>query len=199
MIRKNNKWQTLFYIAPFCMLSACVQNNTGTGAPPPPPPLAPVTIGQQGNVAEVGEADRARLNTKLTITDFNAFAEKVTDKMLQSPLVAETWGNKKPMIIIAIPDNTTHDANLRADDIQNTIVETILNSQLARVGKESPLIKKFDYIIKSQITSTPPQRTQDGRELVYYKLQMTLSSVTGEMVGMWSDQLGLAKSARSMF
>lgn len=180
------------------MLSACVQNNTGTGSPPSPP-LAPVTMGQQGNVAEVGEADRARLNTKLTMTDFNAFSEKVTDKMLQSPLVAETWGNKKPMIIIAIPDNTTHDANLRADDIQNTIVETILNSQLARVGKESPLINKFDYIIKSQITSTPPQRTQDGRELVYYKLQMTLSTVTGEMVGMWSDQLGLAKSARSMF
>lgn len=159
----------------------------------------PMTMGQQGTVGEVGEADRARLNTKLTITDFAAFAEKVTDKMLKSPLVVKEWGDKRPMILIAVPDNTTHDANLRADDIQNTILETVLNSQLARVAKESPLIKKFDYIVKSQITSTPPQRTADGRELVYYKLQMTLSTVRGEVVGMWSDQLGLAKSARPLF
>ena len=182
-------------VASSALFSACAT----TGPAGPGPAAGPRTMGQQGSVGEVGEGDRARLNTKLTITDFAAFAEKVTDKMLKSPLVSEEWGDKRPMIVVAVPENTTHDANLRADDIQNTILETVLNSQLARVGKESPLIKKFDYIVKSQITSTPPQRSSDGRELVYYKLQMTLSKISGEMVGMWSDQLGLAKSGRPLF
>ena len=129
------------------------------------------SLGQQApsktdEVSIVDEDSRVHLNTKLTTTDFQQFAEKITNKMLKSRIV-QGW-KAPPLLVVAVPENTTHDANIIAEDIQDAIFETILGSGVARIIDESSVSSEYDYIVKSKITSTEPQRASNGRKLVYY-------------------------------
>ena len=176
----------LVLLAAATTMTACVQQ-------------VPTSIGQQSNVSMVEEGSRAHLDDKLTGEDFVALSRKVTEKMLSSRVV-QKWAqkNKRPLIVVAIPENTTHDANILAVDMQDEIISTILDADVARVIDESSLSSSYDYILKTTITDTS-QKGANGSRLTYYTVKLQLFSLRGERLGQWHDKIGLAKASRSFF
>ena len=175
-----------FLVGALCLTFLCLAAGCSTGS-----------FGQQGRVSMGDKDARVHHKTKLTINDFRELATNITNKMLASSLV-RGWGKKKPMLMIGVPKNNTDDDNLRANDIQDAILETVVNSGVARVAAESPLIKNIDYIVKSSITSTT-QRSSDGRKTAEYRMTMFMFTPRGERVGQWSDYIVLNKAARPLF
>jgi hypothetical protein len=55
----------------------------------------------------------------------------------------------------------------------------------------------FDYVIKSELTSTR-QYGKEGKELVYFTLQLKMFTLMGELKGQWSDDLAMAQAGKSM-
>ncbi len=154
-----------------------------------------VPMGQQSDVAMVDAKGRGHLQAQLTMADYSALAEKVTNKMLVSKLV-QRWGKKKPKVIASTPVNNTDNENVRMRDLHDKIQETLFNSGVMRVVDTSST--SFDYIIKSELSSTR-QYGKGGKELVHYTLQLKMFTLTGELKGQWSDDLAMAKSEKSMF
>jgi hypothetical protein len=152
-------------------------------------------VGSQGNVGIVDSQSRAHITTDLTGGDYLALAETVTNKMLSSRFV-QSWGSKQPRLIVGVLVNNTDDESIRMTDVHDRIQETILNSGLVRVVDKSAT--SFDYIIKSELTSTR-QYGQGGKELVYYTLQLKMFTIMGELKGQWSDDLAMAKGGRGIF
>lgn len=150
---------------------------------------------QESRVALVDPKSRGHLQTKLTMADYGALSETVTNKMLSSPLVAG-WGDKRPRLIAAVPVNNTDNEGVRMSDLHDRIQETVLGSGVARVVDKSAT--SFDYIIKSELTSTR-QYGQDGKELVYYTLQLKMFTLMGELVGQWSDDLAMARDKKKWY
>lgn len=153
------------------------------------------TFGSQGRVAIGDPASRAHLQADPTMTDYMAFAEQVTNKMLASPAV-QAWGSTKPKIIVGRLQNNTDNESIRIKDIHDRIQEVLFNSGLVRVVDSSAT--KFDYIIKSELSSTR-QYGDRGEELAHFTLQLKMFKLDGELVGQWSDDLPLAKASRSLF
>ncbi len=153
------------------------------------------TFGQQGDVAILDSGNRAHLQADLTGGDYLAFAEKVTDKMLKSPVVG-SWGAKKPKLIVGRLKNNTDNEGIRVQDIHDRIQETIFGSGLVRIVDESAT--SFDYIIKTEITNTR-QLGNDGQELAYFTLQLKMFTLSGELMGQWSDDLPLGKAKKRLF
>ena len=153
------------------------------------------TYGQQGDVAILDSGSRAHLQADLTGGDYLAFAEKVTNKMLTSTVV-QSWGKKKPKLIVGRLKNNTDNENIRMQDVHDRIQETIFNSGLVRIVDESAT--SFDYIIKTELTNTR-QLGKDGQELAYFTLQLKMFSLSGELMGQWSDDLPLGKAKKRMF
>ncbi len=149
-------------------------------------------IGNQGNVAILDSNTRAHLSADLTMADYSAFAETVTNKMLSSRLV-QSWGTKRPKLIVAKLRNNTDDESVRMADVYDRITETILNSGVARLVDTSAL--SFDYVVRSEMSSTRQYGTS-GQELVFFKLEFKLFTIDGEMVGQWSDVLPLGKAKK---
>ena len=156
----------------------------------------PSSIGTQSNVGMVSDGERAHIQDKLTAEDFIALAGKVTEKMLSSR-ETRTW-KKRPLIVVSVPENTTHDPNIIPEDLQDEIISKILDSGIARVIDESSVASGFKYIIKTTITSTV-QRGDNGSRLTYYICKLELSSLRGERLGQWHDKIGLIKTPRSFF
>ncbi len=154
-----------------------------------------VPMGQQSGVAMVDAKGRGHLQAQLTMADYVALAEKVTNKMLVSKLV-QGWGKRKPKVIAAIPRNNTDNEGIRMADLHDRIQETLFNSGVMRVVDKSAT--SFDYIIKSELTSTR-QYGKGGQELVHFTLQLKMFTIMGELKGQWSDDLAMAKSEKSMF
>jgi hypothetical protein len=154
-----------------------------------------IPMGQQSDVAMIDPKSRGHLQAKLTMADYVALAETVTNKMLASKLVQQ-WGTKKPKVIAAVPVNNTDNESVRMRDLHDRIQETLFNSGVMRVVDKSAT--DFDYIIKSELTSTR-QYGQGGKELVHYTLQLKMFTLMGELKGQWSDDLAMAKAAKSMF
>ena len=153
------------------------------------------SFGTQGPVATVDPRSGAHLQTKLTMADYLRLAENVTNKMLVTPFV-QGWGKKRPKLIVGDLANNTDDEGIRVRDIHDRIQETIFNSGLVRVVDTSAT--SFDYIIKSEMTSTR-QFGQGNQELVIYTLQLKMFSLDGELLLQQSDDLALAKAKRSFF
>lgn len=154
-----------------------------------------VPLGQQSNVSMVDPKGRGHLQAQLTMADYVALAEKVTNKMLVSKLV-QGWGKKRPKVIAAVPVNNTDNESVRMRDLHDRIQETLFGSGVMRVVDKSAT--DFDYIIKSELTSTR-QYGKGGQELVHYALQLKMFTLMGELKGQWSDDLAMAKSEKSMF
>ena len=129
------------------------------------------------------------------MADFLAFSEQVTNKMLASPFVAN-WGTKKPRLVVGNLLNNTHNENIRVGDLHDRIQETLLNSGLVRILDKGAT--SFDYIIRSEVTSTR-QYGAEGKRLSHYTMQLKMFTLKGELVGQWSDDLSLAKGPRRMF
>lgn len=155
----------------------------------------PVTMGQQGDVAVLDPSSRAHLQTELTMGDYMAFAEKVTNKMLTSSVV-QSWGNNRPRLIVGRLVNNTDNENIRMSDLHDRIQETIFNSGLVRVVDKTAT--SFDYIVNTELTSTR-QYGRDGQELAYFTLQLKMFKLDGELMGQWSDDLPLGKGKRRLF
>jgi hypothetical protein len=154
------------------------------------------SFGGQGNVGIVDSSERAHHDTKLTGTDFVQFAEKVTDKMLRSPLIS-SWEGKRPKVVVGHLLNNTMDENLRIADIHDRIQEMLMASGVMRVMDSSST--SFDYVMKNTITSTEQGNSSTGEKLVNYTLMLKMYTIEGELVGQWSDDLVLAKGKRSVF
>lgn len=155
----------------------------------------PVAIGQQSNVAVVDSGTRAHLQAELTMSDYTALAEQVTNKMLSSPLV-KRWGKRRPRLILAKLLNNTDNENIRMADIYDRITETLLNSGKVRLVDRSAT--RFDYVVRSELSSNR-QYGKDGQELVGYKLELKMYTIDGELKGQWSGTLTLAKGKKSFF
>ena len=149
-------------------------------------------FGGQSRVSILDDSSREHLQAELTMNDYTAFAEKVTNKMLGSRLV-QSWGNKRPRLIVGKLQNNTDNESIRMQDIYDRITETILGSGLARLLDTSAT--SFDYVVKSELSSTR-QYGNNGEELAYFKLEFKLFKIDGEMVGQWSDVLPLGKASR---
>ncbi len=152
-------------------------------------------IGQQSSVAMVDSKSRGHLQAQLTMADYVALAETVTNKMLVSRLV-QKWGKRKPRVIAAVPVNNTDNENIRMRDLHDRIQEVLFGAGVMRVVDKSAT--EFDYVIKSALTSTR-QYGKGGKELVYYTLQLKMFTLMGELKGQWSDDIAMAKSSKSMF
>lgn len=150
-------------------------------------------IGGQSNVSVVDPGSRGHLQAELTMADYTDLAEKVTNKMLSSRLV-EKWGNRKPRLILAKLRNNTDNENIRMSDIYDRITETLLNSDVVRLVDKSAT--SFDYVVRSELSSNR-QYGSGGQELVGYKLELKLFTISGEMKGQWSGTLSLAKGKKS--
>jgi len=159
----------------------------------------PTSIGQQSNVAIVADGERAHVQDRLTAEDFVALAGTVTEKMLSSAEV-QSWAKKgkKPLLVIAVPENTTNDASIITEDLQDEIISKVLDSGVSRVIDESSLSSSYNYIIKTTITSTS-QRGDSGSKLTYYTCKLQLFSLRGERLGQWHDKIGMATAKRSFF
>ncbi|NOQ15883.1 MAG: hypothetical protein GQ581_02380 [Methyloprofundus sp.] len=149
-------------------------------------------LGSQSRVSILDASSREHLTTELTMADYTAFAEKVTDKMLRSRLV-QSWGKKRPKLVVGKLANNTNNDSIRMQDIYDRITETILNSGLVRLMDQSAT--SFDYVVRAELSETR-QFGGDGSELAYYKLEFKLFKLDGEMVGQWSDVLPLGKAIR---
>ncbi len=159
----------------------------------------PTSIGTQSNVGLVEDGERAHLKDKLTSEDYIALAGGVTEKMLSSAEV-QSWSakKKKPLLVVAVPENTTHDANIITEDLQDEIISKILDAGVARVIDESSLSGNYNYILKTVITSTT-QKGDAGSKLTYYTCKLQLFSLYGERLGQWHDKIGMATAKRSLF
>jgi len=155
----------------------------------------PVNRGGQGRVAMVDPGARDHLQAELTMSDYVALAEQVTNEMLSSRFV-QSWGKKRPKLIVGKLRNNTDNESIRMQDVHDRIQETIFNSGLARVVDKTAT--SFDYIIKSELTSTR-QYGAGGKELVHFTLQLKMYALDGELKGQWSDDLAMAKAQKSMF
>ena len=150
-------------------------------------------IGGQSNVSVVDSGSRGHLQAELTMADYTELAEKVTNKMLSSRLV-EKWGSRKPRLILAKLRNNTDNESIRMSDIYDRITETLLNSDTVRLMDQSAT--SFDYVVRSELSSNR-QYGAVGQELVGYKLELKLFTISGEMKGQWSGTLTLAKGKKS--
>ncbi len=167
-----------------CALSACV---------------GPMSIGRQSNVSLTSDGERLHLQDRLTAEDYIALSNRVTDKMINSAEV-RSWSNRKrkPLLVVAVPENLTHDADIITDDLQDEIIARILDAGLARVIDESSISARYDYILKTTITSTT-QQGDGGARLTYYTCKLQLFSLRGERLGQWHDKIGMAKAKRGLF
>ena len=149
-------------------------------------------FGGQSNVSIVDSGSREHLQAELTMADYTELAEKVTTKMLDSSLVGG-WKGKKPRLILAKLRNNTDNENIRMSDIYDRITETLLNSNTVRLVDQSAT--SFDYVVRSELSSNR-QYGANGEELVGYKLELKLFTISGELKGQWSGLLTLAKGQK---
>jgi hypothetical protein len=149
-------------------------------------------LGGQSRVAVVDSGSRAHLQAQLTMADYTDLAEKVTNKMLDSRLV-QSW-KSKPRLILAKLRNNTDNESIRMADIYDRITETLLNSGTVRLVDQSAT--SFDYVVRSELSSNR-QHGEGGQQLVGYKLELKLFTISGEMKGQWSGTLTLAKGRKS--
>ncbi len=150
-------------------------------------------LGGQSRVSILDDSSRAHLQAQLTMADYTAFAEKVTNKMMSSKLV-QNWGRKRPRLVVGRMRNNTDNESIRIQDIYDRITETILGSGLVRLMDKSAT--SFEYVVNTELSSTR-QYGDGGEELAYFKLEFKMFTVSGEMVGQWSDVLPLGKARRN--
>lgn len=167
----------------FCAASAMITSGCQT---------TPEKFGGQSGVSVLDKGTQAHLDTQLTMADYTAFAEEVTNKMLSSKLV-QSWGSKRPRLILGQLRNNTDNESIRMQDIYDRITETILNSGTVRLLDQSAT--SFDYVVKTELSSTR-QYGNNGEELAFYKLEFKMFKIDGEMMGQWSDVLPLGRAEK---
>lgn len=172
------------FIAPIVLLSAvavsgCMPSGSGNSG----------SLGRFTSISIVDSSERIKLDTRISLSDIIAFAENMTNKMLQSPVFAQA--KRPPRIIVTSIRNNTHDENLRVADVHDRIMEVMLNSGKVRILDETAL--NFNYVMQSELTDIIT-RSSDGQKLVDYTMKIKLYDLYGELKGQWSDDLSLFKN-----
>ena len=162
--------------------SACTQSGYNASN-------SPAYQGRNTSISIVDSSERIKLDTKISLSDIIAFAENLTNKMLQSPAFINQ--KRLPRIVVADIRQNTHDENLRVQDIHDRIIEVLFNSGQVRVLDTTAT--SFDYIMQSEITDIIT-RAPDGQKLVDYTMKIKIFDLNGELKGQWSDDLSLFKN-----
>lgn len=137
----------------------------------------------------IDSAERGKLDTDYGLSDIIAMSENLTNKMLQHRVFANA--SKTPRIIVGKITNNTHDENFRVVDLHDRLQEVLLNSGQVRVLDKSA--NYFDYIMTTEITSSS-HSSSDGQRKVDYTVKIKLFSVSGELIGQWSDDTSFFKN-----
>ncbi len=174
----KNNMLVVSAVSSVLLMSGCASNM-----PFNPPTFHTQTVSIQDSSA------RRHLDTKVALNDIIAFSENLTNKMLASPVIKNA--KRPPRIVVGKFRNTTHDENIRIQDIHDRIQEVLLNSGMVRVLDQSA--NNFDYIMQTEITDTV-QRSSDGQKMVDYTMKIKLFNTSGEVIGQWSDDLSLYRS-----
>lgn len=102
---------------------------------------------------------------------------------------------KPPFIVVARPENISHEANIITKDLQDEIIARILDAGVARVIDEENLSFRYDYIIKTTITNriqhnmSIPGSDTGTRQLISYICSIRLFSLRGKRIGQWQDSI----------
>lgn len=147
--------------------------------------------GESGDIKTSDDiSERKHLKTELTMADYKALAEEVTNQFLASD-VTKDWSkrDKKPRLVVGNLRNNTNNEDIRMPDIHDRITTTLIQSDLVRILDRSA--NEFDYIIRSELTSTT--QSAGDRELDEYTFQMNVYKLDGELIGQWSDDMRLSK------
>lgn len=140
------------------------------------------------SVEIVDSAERSKIDTRYGLSDIIAMSESLTTKMLQHRVFN---GSKTPRVVVGKITNNTHDENLRVQDLHDRLQEVLLNSGQVRVLDRSA--NSFDYIMSTEITSSN-HRASDGQRKVDYTVKIKLFSLSGELIGQWSDDTSFFKN-----
>jgi hypothetical protein len=161
------------------------------GQPPPPPAPARDRIGY----GDIGT--RETLQIGATTEDFKELARIVTDKFLKSKVAADwTAKSQRPRLVVGHLVNNTDDENIRMADVYDIIQNQLLQSGLVRIV--DPSATEFDYIVKTELTSTH-QYSKEGEELYHMTMQTKLFQLDGELKGQWSHEVKKIKEKRRTF
>ncbi|MCD8338973.1 MAG: penicillin-binding protein activator LpoB [Burkholderiales bacterium] len=87
---------------------------------------ATLPSGHKSTVSIQDSSARIHLDTKVALNDIIAFSENLTNKMLVSPRFADA--KKPPRIVVGNLRNSTHDENIRIQEIPDTIQVVLFNS-----------------------------------------------------------------------
>ena len=104
------KLKLLSLVLATAALTGCAtsdSSNTGSFLP----------IGRTQTVSIQDSSARIHLDTKVALNDIIAFSENLTNKMLASPVFKNA--KNKPKIVVGKLRNTTHDENIRIQDIHD--------------------------------------------------------------------------------
>ncbi|WP_458400246.1 hypothetical protein [Mailhella sp.] len=170
------------FIVPFVLMTAfvtagCMPSNSSS------------SFGRFTSISIVDSSERIKLDTKISLSDIIAFAENMTNQMLQSPIF--TTAKKPPRVIVTAIRNNTHDENLRVSDIYDRISSVLVKSGKVRVLDESAL--NFNYVMHVELTDVVT-RSSDGQKLVEYTMKIKLYDLYGELKDQWADDLSLFKN-----
>ncbi|ACL02529.1 hypothetical protein Dalk_0824 [Desulfatibacillum aliphaticivorans] len=155
-----------------------------------------VTTGQpQGRVAMLDVSERPHLDTQLNMTDLMALAEKLTNEMLMSDVVAG-WGSKRPRLVISPLKNNSVMDNIPEEQVYDRIKGILLEAGVARIVHQSS--NNYDYVLYGVLDSTQ-EYGGDGSEIRDFNVTLNLSTIDGEDLGRWNGRIKLAKGKRPLF
>jgi penicillin-binding protein activator len=170
---------------------------TGCAAlqPPAAPPASGGPTRDRVGYGDIGT--RESLQIQANTEDFKELARIVTDKFLKSKVVLEWSANgRRPRLVVGHLVNNTDDENIRMSDIYDIIQNQLLQSGAVRILDSSAA--EFDYIIKTELTSTH-QYSKEGEELYHMTMQTKLFKLDGELTGQWSHEVKKIKEKRRIF
>ncbi len=159
---------------------------------------APSSIGNPSeNVGIPHQGERTHVKDQLTAEDLRAMAADVTEKMMRSRIVRQ-WqqGEKIPILVVAVPQNATHDASIKIEDLQDEVISRINGSGIARTIDASQAPVRYEYIISIILTDTVWRGTS-GSRFFYYTCKLQLFSLRGERLGQWHSKIGFVKKPRT--
>ncbi len=184
---KNRYFSGVLFSLLFTLLAGCVQQAPSSIDNPP----KDVGIPHQG--------ERTHVKDRLTAEDLRAMAADVTEKMMRSRIVRQ-WQQegKNPLLVVAVPQNATHDASIKIEDLQDEVISRIHGSGIARTIDASQAPARYEYIIRIILTDTVWRGT-DSSSITYYTCKLQLFSLRGELLGQWHSKIGLMKRKRTIW
>lgn len=137
----------------------------------------------RGNVSMSEQGSREHLEAKLNMTDVFSVADKLTNKMLSTPLI-DSWRIKPPKLAMGRMINCTDEYNnFQENDIFDRVKGLVLTSGVAKVVDKKH--NDYDYILMGKVSSTVAYG--NGREQRQYAITLEILNPRGDSLGLWYD------------